>query len=417
MAGVSGDDLDVPGYVQAHDPETGEMQWRWYVVPQKKGEPGSETWPNEDAMKHGGGMTWQPFTYDPELNQMYVTTGNPQPVIAHVNRAGANLFTASIVSLNPDTGQDELVLPVLAARHARLGLDADGGALRRPDQRPDAQAGRAGGAQRPLLRARSHQRHGDRLVGVRQDQLGVRLRREGPAGARTRRSTRRSTARSSRRIRAARRTGRRRLSARRPGSSTSTRRARSACITSTIRATIRWAGAAPIAAAGRSDAAGDRLQDRARSSGATRGKADRAPGLLSTAGNLLFSGGASSDLVALNATTGEPLWHAGLNASVSNGAITYELDGSQYVIVGCRGYAVGVRDERPAAGKAITIKGKREKGKGKGERERYCPRRWFGRSRMETKISDIVEPVHRLVVRRVTNRREPIGAVEGSELP
>jgi alcohol dehydrogenase (cytochrome c) len=57
-------------------------------------------------------------------------------------------------------------------------------------------------------------------------------------------------------------------------------------------------------------------------------------GLLSTAGNLLFSGGASNDLVALNATTGEPLWHAGLNASVSNGAITYELDGSQYVIVG-----------------------------------------------------------------------------------
>ena len=81
------------------------MQWRWYVVPQKKGDPGSETWPNEDAMKHGGGMTWQPFTYDPELNLMYVTTGNPQPVIAHVNRAGANLFTASIVSLNPDTGK------------------------------------------------------------------------------------------------------------------------------------------------------------------------------------------------------------------------------------------------------------------------------------------------------------------------
>ena len=47
-----------------------------------------------------------------------------------------------------------------------------------------------------------------------------------------------------------------------------------------------------------------------------------------------ISGGASSDLVALNATTGEALWHAGLNGSVSNGPITYELDGSQYVIVG-----------------------------------------------------------------------------------
>jgi alcohol dehydrogenase (cytochrome c) len=59
----------------------------------------------------------------------------------------------------------------------------------------------------------------------------------------------------------------------------------------------------------------------------------RACGLLSTAGNVVFSGGASNDLVALNATTGEALWHAGLNASVSNGPITYELDGMQYVVV------------------------------------------------------------------------------------
>ncbi len=69
------------------------------------GDPGSETWPNVDAMKHGGGMTWQPVTYDPELNLIYVTTGNPQPVIAHKNRAGDNLFTASIVALNADTGK------------------------------------------------------------------------------------------------------------------------------------------------------------------------------------------------------------------------------------------------------------------------------------------------------------------------
>ena len=68
IAGVSGDDLDIPGYLQSHDPATGELQWRWYVVPQKKGDPGSETWPNEDMARHGGGMTWQPITYDPELN-------------------------------------------------------------------------------------------------------------------------------------------------------------------------------------------------------------------------------------------------------------------------------------------------------------------------------------------------------------
>ena len=62
-------------------PETGELQWRWNSEPQK-GEPGSETWPNEAAMSHGGGMTWLPGTYDPELNLLYWGTGNANPVFA-----------------------------------------------------------------------------------------------------------------------------------------------------------------------------------------------------------------------------------------------------------------------------------------------------------------------------------------------
>src|SRR6476661_5001651 len=91
ITGVSGDDLDRPGYIESHDPATGALQWRWYTVPQKKGDPGAETWPNEDAMLHGGGMTWLPVTYDPDLNLMYLTTGNPHPVMANRNRAGTNL--------------------------------------------------------------------------------------------------------------------------------------------------------------------------------------------------------------------------------------------------------------------------------------------------------------------------------------
>ncbi len=105
MVGVSGDDLDQPAYLDARNPENGELIWRWYVTPQKKDDPGIETWPNLDMAKHGGGMTWQPVTYDPELNLIYVTTGNPQPVVAYANRKGANLFTASIVALNADTGK------------------------------------------------------------------------------------------------------------------------------------------------------------------------------------------------------------------------------------------------------------------------------------------------------------------------
>jgi alcohol dehydrogenase (cytochrome c) len=56
--------------------------------------------------------------------------------------------------------------------------------------------------------------------------------------------------------------------------------------------------------------------------------------VLSTAGNVVFTGGSSNDLVALNATTGDALWQARLNSSVANGPITYELDGLQYVVVG-----------------------------------------------------------------------------------
>ncbi|MBV9081230.1 MAG: PQQ-binding-like beta-propeller repeat protein, partial [Acidobacteriaceae bacterium] len=51
LAGVSGDDLDIPGYLDARDPETGDLQWRFVTAP-KKGEPGSETWPNVEAMEH-----------------------------------------------------------------------------------------------------------------------------------------------------------------------------------------------------------------------------------------------------------------------------------------------------------------------------------------------------------------------------
>ena len=105
ITGISGDDLDNPGYVESHDPVTGALQWRWYTVPQKKGDPGADTWPNEDAMLHGGGMTWLPVTYDPELNLIYLATGNPHPVMADRNRDGANLFTGSIIALNPDTGK------------------------------------------------------------------------------------------------------------------------------------------------------------------------------------------------------------------------------------------------------------------------------------------------------------------------
>ena len=101
---TGGDSLDIPAYIQAHDPETGAQQWQWRVTP-RPGEPGAKTWPNEYAASAGGGHPWLTGTYDPDLNLYYVGTGNPNPVGSGVSRKGDNLYTCSIVALNPDTGK------------------------------------------------------------------------------------------------------------------------------------------------------------------------------------------------------------------------------------------------------------------------------------------------------------------------
>jgi alcohol dehydrogenase (cytochrome c) len=105
IVGVSGDVTDLPGFLESLDPETGAIQWRWNTEP-KPGEPGSETWPKDnDAILHGGGMTWMTGTYDPGLNLLYWGIGNPNPVLAGEGRPGDNLYTCSIVALNADTGK------------------------------------------------------------------------------------------------------------------------------------------------------------------------------------------------------------------------------------------------------------------------------------------------------------------------
>jgi alcohol dehydrogenase (cytochrome c) len=104
LLGIGGDHLDNPGFIESRDPETGALQWKHYTTP-RKGEPGMETWPDEYASAHGTGQTWIPGTYDPQLNLYYVGTGNPNPVLAEQSRKGDNLYTCSIIALNPDTGK------------------------------------------------------------------------------------------------------------------------------------------------------------------------------------------------------------------------------------------------------------------------------------------------------------------------
>jgi acido-empty-quinoprotein group A len=104
IIGTSGDSADVSHFIEAIDPMTGKVIWRWNTLP-NPGTPGSETWPDTEALMHGGGPAWMTGTYDPNLNLVYWGTGNPHPVLAGVVRTGSNLYTCSIVALNADTGK------------------------------------------------------------------------------------------------------------------------------------------------------------------------------------------------------------------------------------------------------------------------------------------------------------------------
>ncbi|HTD53796.1 MAG TPA: PQQ-binding-like beta-propeller repeat protein, partial [Silvibacterium sp.] len=111
IIGVGGDLDNLPGYLRSVDPETGKTQWQWDATP-PAGTPKSTT----------GGMTWIPGTYDPELNLLYWGTGNPTPVLNGNVRPGDDLYTCSIVALNPDTGK--LVWGFSASPHDTHDWDA-----------------------------------------------------------------------------------------------------------------------------------------------------------------------------------------------------------------------------------------------------------------------------------------------------
>jgi alcohol dehydrogenase (cytochrome c) len=103
VAGVTGGDSAHRGYLTAFDVNTGRMRWRFYTIP-GPGEPGHETWLG-DSWRLGGGSTWMTGSYDPELNLLYWGVGNASSDLNASKRRGDNLYTASIVALDPDTGK------------------------------------------------------------------------------------------------------------------------------------------------------------------------------------------------------------------------------------------------------------------------------------------------------------------------
>jgi len=103
--GVSGAEYEIRGYVTAYDAKSGDQVWRFYTIPEP-GQPGSETWPQDNEMwKYGGGSMWQSPAVDPDLGMLYIQVGNPSPDLDGTMRAGDNLFTESVVALDLKTGE------------------------------------------------------------------------------------------------------------------------------------------------------------------------------------------------------------------------------------------------------------------------------------------------------------------------
>ncbi len=103
IVGTSGGDDGVRGFIAAYDAQTGKLAWRLWTIP-APGEFGAESWPG-NLYLHGGGTTWMPGTFDPELNTMYWGTSNPAPDFEGSVRPGDDLYTDCVLAVDPDTGK------------------------------------------------------------------------------------------------------------------------------------------------------------------------------------------------------------------------------------------------------------------------------------------------------------------------
>jgi alcohol dehydrogenase (cytochrome c) len=103
IAGVAGGEEGARGFLDAYKASTGERVWRFWTIP-KRGEKLAETWVGS-ALEHGCGATWMTGSYDGVLDTLYWGVGNPCPDYNGDDRIGDNLYTDSVIALNPKTGE------------------------------------------------------------------------------------------------------------------------------------------------------------------------------------------------------------------------------------------------------------------------------------------------------------------------
>ncbi|HVO58435.1 MAG TPA: acido-empty-quinoprotein group A [Dongiaceae bacterium] len=347
IVGVSGDVTDVRGFLESIDPETGAIQWRWYTTPDP-GEPGSETWPGgTDAIHHGGGMTWMTGTYDPQLNLLYWGIGNPNPVLVGKGREGDNLYTCSIVALNPDTGKlvwyfqpsphdvhdwDAVQTPVL--------FDAD---FQGKTRKLLGQASRNGfyflldrASGEHLVTAPFIDENWSAGVDKRGRPIAKPEATPTPDGALVAPGSDGATNWMSPSF--SPQTGLFYVNARRVFSvfyNTATGKAEG------------WGGRDRILWTNSTLRALDYKTGKVVWNHET-GEGESIAGILTTAGKLLFSADNHNNLLALNPATGETLWHLNIGGGMLSSPMTYQLDGRQYVILSVQDtmYAFALPEKR-----------------------------------------------------------------------
>ena len=181
----TGNDLDSPGYIQSFDPETGEVQWRFYTVPMKAGDPGPRHLAEPATPPGTAAVTRGCPACTTRRRALHLRHRQPDSGLHGRPRRGRQPVHLLAGRRQRRHRQDGVVLPDLAARHARLGLGADADPVRRDHQGQAAQAGLDRRAQRLLLHARPRHRRAHRHDQVRRgDQLGEERRQEGLAAAR-----------------------------------------------------------------------------------------------------------------------------------------------------------------------------------------------------------------------------------------
>ena len=325
IVGVSGDFDNLPGILRSFDPDTGKAQWTFYSTPP----------PDTPGAVSGGatgGQMWMTGTYDPDLNLLFVGTGNPTPVLNGEVRPGDNRWTCSIVALNPDTGT--LAWGFQASPHDTHDWDAA--------EVPVLVDAEFGGAQRKLLLQAS--RNGYYFVLDRT--TGKNLLTTPFAAANWASSVDEAGRPQPNPAKEPSRDGR--LVAPDEAGGTNYRSPSFDPATGLLLVSAHdaygiyffkkehgkygWAGADYGVYGHGVLRALDYKTGQPRWSHDLHGGAGAA-GVLTTASGVTFTGDSANSAIALRTSDGSTLWHSGIGR-VGNSPITYELDGRQYVLLG-----------------------------------------------------------------------------------